>query len=60
MTINIFDIKGTIINKKLYNLIPYSNNQINLSFLRKFAVGIYFLKIRLGGQEFVEKVILVD
>ena len=54
------DIKGNRINKFNFSLTPQSNNQINLSFLRKNAVGTYLLKIRIAGQEFVEKVVVIE
>jgi subtilisin family serine protease len=60
MRMEVYNIKGNRISKFNFSLTAQTNNQINLSFLRKNAVGVYLLKIRLGGQEFVEKVILVD
>ena len=42
------------------SLTPQSNNQINLSFLRINTIGVYFLKIRIARQEFVEKVIIIE
>jgi subtilisin family serine protease len=60
MNMEVYDLKGNRISKLNYTLIPQSNNQINLSFLRKNTVGVYFLKIRIEGQEFVEKMILID
>ena len=60
MRMEVYNIKGNRISKFNFSLTDQTNNQINLSFLRKNAVGVYLLKIRLGGQEFVEKVILVD
>ena len=60
MRMEVYNIKGNRISRFNFSLTSQTNNQINLSFLRKNAVGVYLLKIRLGGQEFVEKVILVD
>mgnify|MGYP006091025431 FL=1 len=60
MSMEAYDIKGNRINKFNFSLTPQSNNQINLSFLRKNAVGTYLLKIRIAGQEFVEKVVVIE
>ena len=60
MSMEVYDIKGNRINKCNFSLTPQSNNQINLSFLRKNAIGIYLLKIRIAGQEFVEKVVVIE
>ena len=60
MSMETYDIKGNRINKFNFSLMPQSNNQINLSFLRKNAVGTYLLKIRISGQEFVEKVVVIE
>ena len=60
MSMEVYDIKGNRINKCNFFLTPQSNNQINLSFLRKNAVGAYLLKIKIAGQEFVEKVIVAE
>ena len=60
MSMEVYDIKGNRINKFNFSLTPQTNNQINLSFLRKNAVGTYLLKIRIAGQEFVEKVVVIE
>ena len=60
MSMEVYDIKGNRINKFNFSLTPQSNNQINLSFLRKNAIGTYLLKIRIAGQEFVEKVVVIE
>ena len=60
MSMEVYDIKGNRINKCNFFLTPQSNNQINLSFLRKNAIGTYLLKIRIAGQEFVEKVVVIE
>ena len=60
MSMEIYDIKGNRINQFNISLTPQSNNQINLSFLRINTIGVYFLKIRIARQEFVEKVIIIE
>ena len=60
MSMEVYDIKGNRINKFNFSLTPQSNNQINLFFLRKNAIGTYLLKIRIAGQEFVEKVVVIE
>ncbi|MEC8853030.1 MAG: T9SS type A sorting domain-containing protein, partial [Bacteroidota bacterium] len=60
MSMEVYDIKGNRINKCNFFLTPQSNNQINLSFLRKNAIGTYLLKIRIAGKEFVEKVVVIE
>ena len=60
MTIDIFDINGDRISKSSYDLIPKNNNKINLSFLRNYATGIYFLIIQIAGERFIEKVMVAD
>ena len=60
MSMEIYDIKGNRINQFNISLTPQSNNQINLSFLRRNTVGVYFLKTRIARQEFVEKVIIIE
>jgi serine protease AprX len=60
LELEIYDIKGSKISQTTYSLLPQINNQISLSFLRKNAVGAYLLKIKIAGQEFVEKVIVAE
>lgn len=60
MSMEVYDIKGNRINKFNFSLTPQSNNQINLFFLQKNAIGTYLLKIRIAGQEFVEKVVVIE
>jgi len=60
MSMEVYDMKGNRINQFNFYLTPQSNNQINLSFLRRNTVGVYFLKIRIARQEFVEKVIVIE
>ena len=60
MNMDVYDIKGNRLNKFNLSLTPQSNNQISLSFLRKNAVGTYLLKIRIAGQEFLEKVVVIE
>ena len=60
MSMEVYDIKGNRINKFNFSLTPQSNNQINLFFLRKNAIGTYLLKIRIAEQEFVEKVVVIE
>jgi hypothetical protein len=60
MSMEVYDMKGNRINQFNFYLTPQSNNQINLSFLRRNTVGVYFLKIRIARQEFVEKVLVIE
>ena len=60
MSIEVYDIKGNRINYKTFSILPQTNNQINLSFLRNNAVGVYLLKIKIGDKKFVERVVVAD
>ena len=60
MRINVYDIKGNSIYEFNYTLTPQTNNQINLSFLSKNAVGVYFLRIKIGNEEFAERIVVVE
>jgi len=60
MSIEVYDIKGNRNDYKTFSILPQTNNQINLSFLRNNAVGVYLLKIKIGDKEFVERVVIAD
>ena len=46
--------------QKTFSLFPQNNNQLSLSFLSDNAVGVYLLKIKIGSEEFVERVVVAD
>ncbi|OUV76012.1 MAG: hypothetical protein CBC83_01545 [Flavobacteriales bacterium TMED123] len=60
MHMEVYDIRGRKINSSFHNLSLFTNNQISLSFLRKYEEGTYLLKVNIGRQEFVEKVIVAE
>ena len=60
LLIDVYDIRGRKVYNNDYKIIPLSYNKVHLSFLRKIAAGTYFLKIQIGQQEFLEKVIVSD
>ena len=60
MNMEVYDIGGRKIAQSKHNLSRETNNQIPISFLRRNAVGTYFLKINIDGQEFVERVIVAE
>ena len=60
MNMEVYDIRGRKVDVFQHNLSPKENNQISLTSLSKNKAGTYLLRIKIGKQEFLEKVIIAE
>jgi len=60
LKMEVYDINAKRIKNYNIPIIPRINNRINLAFLKNISYGSYFMKVIIGKEEFVQKVIIIE
>lgn len=57
--LDIFDVRGQVVEHRLMNSIPPGSHEIEFRDLESFPSGVYFLRLSQRGEEFIERFVLL-